>query len=173
MNEKTKKFILKIARKAIENYVRYKKIIKVNKYPKELNEKRAVFVTIHKNNELRGCIGSLADLPIIENLINAAISACEDPRFLPLQEGELDKIKIEVSILSEFKKSSIEKIEEFKHGVYIKKGLKSAIFLPQVWYEIPEKEKFLYYLCLKGGINPKELKDCEIYTFEAEIIKEE
>jgi len=172
MNEETKKFILKIARKAIENYVKYRKIIKVNEYPKELEKKRAVFVTIHKNNELRGCIGSLADLPIIENLINAAISACEDPRFLPLQEEELDKIKIEVSILSEFKKSSIDEIKEFKHGVYIKKGLKSAIFLPQVWYEIPEKEKFLYYLCLKGGINPKELKDCEIYTFEAEIIKE-
>jgi AmmeMemoRadiSam system protein A len=173
MNEETKKFILKIARKAIENYVKYRKIIKVNKYPKELEEKRTVFVTIYRNNELRGCIGSLADLPIIENLISAAVSACEDPRFLPLQEEELDKIKIEVSILSEFKRSSVEEIKEFKHGVYIKRGLKSAIFLPQVWYEIPNKNDFLFYLCIKGGINPKELKDCEIYTFEAEIIKEE
>jgi AmmeMemoRadiSam system protein A len=172
MNEELKKFIIKIARKAIEKYVKYGEVLKLKNYPKELNEKRAVFVTIYKNNKLRGCIGSLADLPLIENLINAAISACEDPRFPPLSKEELNKIKIEVSILNEFKKSSIEEIKEFKHGVYIKKGFKSAIFLPQVWYEIPNKNDFLFHLCLKGGINPSELKDCEIYIFEAEIIKE-
>jgi len=172
MNEELKKFIIKIAKRAIEKYVKYGEILKVKNYPKELEEKRAVFVTIYKDNKLRGCIGSLANLPLIENLINAAISACEDPRFPPLSEEELDKIKIEVSILSEFKKSNIEEIKEFKHGVYIKKGLKSAIFLPQVWYEIPNKSDFLFHLCLKGGINPSELKSCEIYTFEAEIIKE-
>lgn len=183
MDEKVKKYILKIARKAIENYVKYGKIIpKPADAPLELNEKKGVFVTIYKNNELRGCIGiPYATKSLVENLIEAAVGATEDPRFLPLTENELKEIKIEVSILSEIKKvegknyqEKIEKIKEFEHGVIIKRGIRSALFLPQVWNELPSKDLFLTQLCLKAGLNPNDWKkdDTEFYIFTAEIIKE-
>ncbi len=186
MEEKTKQYLLKIARRAIETYVRTGRIIsKPKDYPLELEEKRGVFVTINKilhgKPELRGCIGlPYPRKPLIEGVIEAAISATRDPRFPPLSEEELDDIKIEISILSEPKKIEgsakevIEKILPFKHGVIIKKGLKSALFLPQVWDELPKKEVFLSQLCLKAGLPSDEWKKegMEFYVFEAEIIEE-
>ncbi|MEM0481131.1 MAG: AmmeMemoRadiSam system protein A [Candidatus Aenigmatarchaeota archaeon] len=183
MNEKLKSYIIKIAKKAIENYVKYKKIISVPAdCPEELKQKRGVFVTIYKNHELRGCTG--VPFPIkslIESLIEAAVNATEDPRFLPLTENELKNIKIEVSILTEPKKvegkdykEKIENIKEFKHGVIIKRGLKSALFLPQIWNQLHNKDLFLSHLCLKAGLSADDWKkdDTEFYIFEAEVVEE-
>ena len=186
MEEKTKQYILKLARRAIENYLRTGRIISRPKdYPSELNEKRGVFVTINKifygKPELRGCIGlPYPTKPLIDGIIEAAISTTQDPRFPPLSEDELDKIKIEVSILTEPKKvegsvkEAVEKIIPFKHGVIIKKGFRSALFLPQVWDELPKKEIFLSQLCLKAGLLADEWKKegTEFYVFEAEVIEE-
>jgi AmmeMemoRadiSam system protein A len=187
MEEKTKQYILKLARRAIETYVRTGRIISRPKdYPKELDEKRGVFVTINKifygKPELRGCIGlPYPTKPLIDGIIEAAVSATRDPRFPPLAEDELDKIKIEVSILTEPKKiggsvrEAVDKIVPFKHGVIIKKGFRSALFLPQVWDELPKKEVFLSQLCLKAGLPADEWKreGIEFYVFEAEIIEEQ
>ena len=186
MNEDTKKFIIKLARRAIEVYVKNGRVIsKPKDYPQELNEKRGVFVTIYEKSfgesELRGCIGLPYPIkPLIEGIIEAAISASRDPRFPPLREEELKNIKIEVSILTNPKKLEgslneiLEKIRPFKDGVIIKKGVRSALFLPQVWDELPKKEIFLSQLCLKAGLHPDEWKKegMEFYTFEAEVIEE-
>jgi len=186
MEEKTKQYILKLARRAIETYVRTGRVISRPKdYPTELNEKRGVFVTIKKifygEPVLRGCMGlPYPTKSLIDGIIEAAISATRDPRFPPLSEDELDKVKIEVSILTEPKKiegnvkEAVEKIAPFKHGVIIKKGFRSALFLPQVWDELSKKEIFLSQLCLKAGLPSDEWKKegTEIYVFEAEVIEE-
>jgi len=187
MEQEAKKFLLKIARRAIENWVR--KGIKMkppNKYPSELAEKRGVFVTIYRKildrEELRGCIGlPYPTKPLIEGVIEAAISACQDPRFEPLREEELQNIVIEVSVLTEPKKIEfkdtkelLEKIRPFKNGLIIKKGFHAGLFLPQVWDELSTKEEFLSQLCIKAGL-PRNCwldSNIEVYSFEAEVIKE-
>jgi AmmeMemoRadiSam system protein A len=187
MDEKTKQYVLKLVRRAIETYVRTGRIISRPKdYPRELDEKRGVFVTINKiiycKSELKGCVGlPYPTKPLIDGIIEAAVSATKDPRFPPLAEDELDKIKIEVSILTEPKKIGVsekeafDKIVPFKHGVIIKKGFRSALFLPQVWEELPKKEVFLSRLCLKAGLPADEWRKdgIEFYVFEADIIEEQ
>jgi len=177
--------ILKLARETIEAYVKTGSRISIPKnYPEKLNEKRGVFVTVYRkgSKELRGCVGlPYPQMPLIEGLIQAAISACEDPRFEPLSSEELDKIIIEVSILTEPElvdvknpKEYLEKIEIGKHGLVIKKGFYSGLLLPQVWEQIPKKEDFLEALSMKAGLLADGWLDSstEIYKFEAEVFGE-
>ena len=187
MESKSKKFLLKLARRAVEMWVRKRvKISPPTKHPEELDKKAGVFITLYKKvlgrEELRGCIG----LPyptkrIIEGVIEAAVSACNDPRFAPVREEELKDIFIEVSVLTkpekmEFKntKELLERIEPYKDGLIIKFGMNSGLFLPQVWEELPTKEEFLSHLCMKAGLSP----GCwlqpavEFYRFRVESIKE-
>ncbi|MCS7123135.1 MAG: AmmeMemoRadiSam system protein A [Candidatus Aenigmarchaeota archaeon] len=180
---KNKKFLLELARKAIEKYVRKGKILELPKnVPEEFNKKKGVFVSIYKNSELRGCIGfPYPEKNLIEALVEAAILATRDFRFEPLKEDELDKISIEISILTKPKKIEaknykelLNKIEPLKDGIIVKKGSKSALFLPQVWNVLKEKEDFLSQLCLKAGLEQFEWlnKDIEFYKFRAKIISE-
>jgi len=184
MEESTKKFILQFARSVIENFVRYRKILDIPKnYPEELNEKRGVFVTLEKNGSLRGCIGiPYPTYKAIESLRSAAVSVTQDPRFSPLEESELKDVKIEVSILTEPKLVRVEnpseyltKIRKGFNGVIIKRGFKEALYLPQVWEEIPDKLVFFQTLCRKAGLNPDDWKskDTKVYKFQVERVKEE
>lgn len=147
--------------------------------PGSFLEKRATFVTLHKNGRLRGCIGELqAKVPLYQSVIdNARLAAFKDPRFLPVQLNELDQLEIEVSILSLSKplaylsqQDLIRQLEESKPGVVLKQGNKSATFLPQVWEELPTGELFLSQLCLKAGLAKdqwqQEKVEIEIYQVE-------
>ena len=122
-----KKFILKLVRKSVDTYAKTKKVIPTPKeYPSELNSKRGVFVTIHKIvsncKQLRGCIGlPYPDKPLIEGLIEAAVSACNDPRFLPLKEEELKHIKIEISVLTKPELIEVKSAKEYSKKIKIGK----------------------------------------------------
>lgn len=188
MDEKIGEIIVKIARNAIEKYVKEGKIIEIPKnVPNELKEKRGVFVTIYKKHndkkELRGCIGFSHPIkPLAQALIEAAISATEDPRFEPLKENELDKIVIEVSILTEPELIKVKNPKDYpkhieigKHGIIIEKGWKVGLLLPQVAVEEKwDQETFLCYACVKAGLEPEDwLKgDVNVYRFSAEIFAE-
>lgn len=180
-----KNYLLKLARRAIQNYLQHKTILAVSEedLDKELKEERAVFVTLTENGELRGCIGNLeAEKPlylaIIENSLAAAFC---DPRFLPLKPEELDKIKIEISILTPLKEIFFDQPEDLisylknkKPGLWLVQNNHNATFLPQVWEELPEPEDFLKHLSLKAGLNPDgwRLPTTRFYEYEAQIIKE-
>jgi uncharacterized protein (TIGR00296 family) len=174
MNE----FVLKLAREAVENYVRTGKRIPVPKdYPEEMKEKGGVFVTLHKKGDLRGCIGlPYPDKPLIEGLIEASCLVCRDPRFLPLQESELKDIKIEVSVLTKPEPvKDIHEVEIGKHGLIIKKGLQGALFLPQVPIEQGwDMEEYLQNLCLKAclPLDSWQDPDSRLYRFETEVFSE-
>ena len=128
----------------------------------QLNEKLATFVTLNKNVELRGCIGSLqAYRTLAEDVYSNAYSAAfRDPRFKPLAEYELTDLDIEVSILTPpklidkclSKRALLDGLEPFKDGLIISDGINRATFLPSVWEQLPDKEMFVNHLMRKAGI---------------------
>jgi len=176
-------FIIKLARQTIENYVKTGKQIDIpENYPEELNEKRGVFVTIYKKStkELRGCIGiPYPELPLIEALIQAAVSACSDPRFQTLKQEELEDVFIEISILTNpepLKTREFEKeVEIGKHGLIIRKGLQGGLFLPKVPVEQNwNLEEYLENLCYKAGLTADSWLDpsSKLFKFKARVFEE-
>ena len=119
-----KDFLLKVARESIESFLKdgSKKNIKTNDV--QLNTNAAVYVTLMKNNNLRGCIGTtVAYEPLYKAVAQMAIAAAiEDTRFNEVGVEELNEIKIEISVLSPLMRvESAEKIRQNVDGVMVKK----------------------------------------------------
>ena len=150
-------------------------------YKKIFDEAGASFVTIGKQGNLRGCIGSIiAHRPLIEDIIlNAQNAAFKDPRFYPVKKEELKDLTFAISLLSEPKQiifedenDLLEKIVPFKDGIIIKDGNYQAVYLPSVWEQLPDKKEFLNSLKLKAGLNKDYFsKTFEAYRFYTEYIK--
>lgn len=126
-----------------------------------LQEPCGTFVTLKIGDQLRGCIGSLTGTEsIVDNVrANAINAAFHDPRFHALTVEELDRVVIEVSVLSEPKLLDYTDAEDLTaklrpdiDGVTIRKGAASATFLPQVWQQLPKVDAFLSHLCMKAGL---------------------
>ena len=145
----------------------------------EFNQPSAVFVTLTTGGSLRGCIGSLEPRDTLVDMVAAyaRAAAFEDPRFEPVSEAELKKIKIEISVLSPLELvKGPEAVKENLHGVYIKSGGRSGTYLPQVWEHFKNKEAFLSSLCLeKAGLaaDAWKGKTVEIYTYTVTSFEEE
>lgn len=144
------------------------------------NEKRGAFVTLKKDGQLRGCVGLIEP---VEDLGQAIIemtkaAAFNDSRFAPLTKEELNSIEIEISVLTLPQKISEpeKEIELGKHGVIVRQGSHSGVFLPQVAEETGwDLEEFMGQLCSqKAGLSPDcwKNKSVDIYTFEAQVIEE-
>jgi hypothetical protein len=175
---------LKLAREAIEKYLRGKVRIKApDDLPAVFTEKSGVFVTLNKNENLRGCIGYPYPMfALKEAIIEAAISAAvNDPRFPAVTKEELEDITIELTILTAPqpldvpKKEMPGKIEVGRHGLIVKKGISQGLLLPQVATENGwDAEEFLGQTCWKAGL-PHDAwlaEDTEISTFEGQIFQE-
>ncbi|MEI6456582.1 MAG: AmmeMemoRadiSam system protein B [bacterium] len=174
-----KAILLGIARKTINGYIREgsKPEIDARGFSPNLSMKAGAFVTLKENGELRGCIGRFtSDIPLYQVIEEMAISSStQDNRFLPVTAKEIDKLEIEISVLSPMKKiNSIDEIVMGKHGIYIKKGWYSGTFLPQVATETGwNREEFLGHCARdKAGIGWDGWKDAEIYTYEACVFSE-
>jgi len=100
-----------------------------------IKKKAGVFVTLTKNNQLRGCIGEILPtreiyLAVMDRSIDSAI---HDPRFTPVNVSELEEIDIEISVLTPPQKiASYQEIILGVHGIILSKNYRSAVFLPQV-----------------------------------------
>lgn len=145
-----------------------------------LSETKGCFVTLTENGALRGCIGHILPqealyLAVEDNARNAAI---RDPRFQPVQPDELNKIKIEISVLTEpqplrFNSPDdlLNKLEPGEDGVVLRIGPSGATFLPQVWEQLPDKVEFLNHLAQKAGCAPDDWRgrnvSVSIYHVEA------
>jgi len=173
-------FAIKIVREAVELWVKKRERLKAENYPKELEQPKGVFVTIYSfpEKELRGCIGYPDPArSLIQVLIDSSIEATQDPRFEPVKPEELDKIIIEVSILTEPELVSVknpleflEKIETGRDGLIIKKGFRAGLLLPKVPIEYGwDTKTFLEQLCIKAGLTPDQWADesSRIYKFQA------
>ena len=143
--------------------------------PPALCHKQGAFVTLKKRGHLRGCIGYVqAVKPLyrtIEEMARAA--AFQDPRFPPLVAKEWEDVTLEISVLFPLAElTEIDDIEIGVHGIYIVKGFRSGLLLPQVAVEhCWNRLTFLEETCMKGGLHPQAWKegDTKVYIFSAEI----
>ncbi|MBI4707893.1 MAG: AmmeMemoRadiSam system protein A [Candidatus Omnitrophica bacterium] len=179
LNKVQRKKLLVIARNTIETYLISGKELTLTETDPALTRNAGVFVSLHENNSLRGCIGSLcASGPLFLAVRDMAIQAALcDPRFPSLTISELPQVEIEISVLSKMKRiNSIEEIELGKHGVMVKKGSCCGVYLPQVALETGwSKEEFLSSLCAhKAGLPSEAWKDkfTEVCIFGAEVFSE-
>jgi len=172
--------LLKIARESAELIVKKGKRLKLDKndYSGALIKPVGAFVSLHMDGKLRGCIGRFQPkdplyLVVREMAISAAI---HDHRFNPVESEELAEIDYEISVLTPLKKiENVDEIEIGTHGIYIKKGVHSGTFLPQVatdnnW----SLDEFLGYCAKnKAQIGWDGWKDAEIFTYEAIVFSDE
>ncbi len=142
-------------------------------------EKRAVFVTLHKKNQLRGCIGHMVARDALYEAIwdMASSAAFNDPRFNQVSKKELNDITIEISILTPMQRIySIDEIVMGRDGVMVKQGYRSGVFLPQVATETGwDKETFLRQLCSSKAMLASDAyldPQTEIYIFQVEEFSE-
>jgi AmmeMemoRadiSam system protein A len=141
------------------------------------------FVTLKIRGELRGCIGTLTGRePLVAGVRTHALNAAfHDPRFRPLTVEELDRVTIEVSVLTEPQPLNYEdaadlvaKLRPNVDGVILRKGYASATFLPQVWEQLPKPEAFLSHLCLKAGLSADAWRKgrLEVQTYQVQYFEE-
>jgi AmmeMemoRadiSam system protein B/AmmeMemoRadiSam system protein A len=177
ISEKEKNKILKRTRKAIVSFVETGKRAKIQKSGASgiLNEHTGVFVSIYIKNKLRGCIGGFAQEKTLNELVQQmSVSAACDSRFDAIKKKELKNMEMEISVLSPLKKiKSIDEIELGKHGIYIKEGLNTGTFLPQVAIKTGwNKEEYLGRCSRdKAGLGWNGWKTAEVYTYEAVVFK--
>jgi len=172
-------FILKLCRDSIsDKSLNPSDIV----YPQVLAEDGAVFVTLEKNGNLRGCIGSIIPRQslikdIVDNARNAAYS---DPRFNPVDKSEIKDLSISVSLLSLPQKMDFKDEEDLLNqirpnvdGIIIRDGSYQAVYLPSVWEQLPNKKDFLNSLKVKAGMSPNHFsKTFEAYRFVTSYIKQ-
>jgi AmmeMemoRadiSam system protein A len=143
-----------------------------------LKEKTGVFVTFRKHGRLRGCIGCIEARTALHRTVEemAAAAAFNDPRFSPLQRDELEYLTVEISVLSAFKAiKDVEEIEVGRNGLYVVKGYRSGLLLPQVATEYKwDRLTFLEETCYKANLlaDAWKEKDTKIYTFSADVFSQ-
>ncbi len=167
--------LVKLARKAIEEYVKYGRIIPPpppEEMTPEMRKKAGVFVSLKKHGELRGCIGTF--LPTRKNvaeeiIYNAIAAATEDPRFPPVREDELDELDISVDILSEPEPvESLSQLDPKRYGIIVESGWKRGLLLPDL-EGVDTVEQQLSIAMAKAGISPKE--PIKVYRFTVQRYK--
>lgn len=175
--------LIRLARDSIADYY-LKRTTDLKEYG-EFSNKQGVFVTITKEDKLRGCIGFPEPVsPLNKAIVEAARAAAfQDPRFKPLKQDEFTQIAIEISVLTTPQLIRVRKPEEYrkeikigKDGLIIRAGPYSALLLPQVAVEYGwDVDTFLQQVCMKAGLamNSWENVNYQVYKFQAEIFKED
>ncbi len=127
-----------------------------------MEEWKATFVTLTREGQLRGCMGTLdAHRAVLADVkANSIAAAFHDPRFSPLEDHELHSTRIEVSVLSEATRIPFESesdalslIEPGRDGLILTFGHHRSTFLPQVWEQLPKPREFLRQLKRKAGLS--------------------
>jgi hypothetical protein len=181
-------YLVKLARRAMETYLKTKKIIEPDDAPEKLRTPCGVFTTLNKvtatGKELRGCIGLPYPVkPLAEAVVTSAISsAVEDPRFPPVSQSELGEIVVELSVLTPPQYIAVKKPSDYPKevgvgvdGLIVERGGRSGLLLPQVPVEWGwDAEEFLTQCCLKAWLPPDSWlnEGTRISKFQAIIFEE-
>ncbi|MBL7054171.1 TIGR00296 family protein [Candidatus Woesearchaeota archaeon] len=176
--------LVKLARQAISSYV-FKKNLKIKDgTKKEFSLLSGAFVTLEKNNVLRGCIGiTEAAYPLYRAVADSAVSASSDPRFPPLGREELEQITISVSVLTNPSVMNVRNADDYlrqiqigKDGLLVRGVFNSGLLLPIVAIEQKwDALMFLQQTCMKAGLPADTWKDfdaCRVYKFQTEVFSE-
>ena len=158
-----------LARQSLEHYVKNNSPMSMpDGLPGEmLNTAAGTFVSVHKNGQLRGCIGTFLptkDCVAQEIMANAISAATRDPRFNPITEDELKWLDINVDVLSEPEEiDSMDELDVKKYGVIVESGYKRGLLLPDL-DGVDSVEEQVDIARRKGGIGPSE--KIKLYRFE-------
>ncbi|MEK6820141.1 MAG: AmmeMemoRadiSam system protein A [Nanoarchaeota archaeon] len=174
-SEEDGKKLIKLARESIEEEFTGKKPEMPGE--KQFRQARGVFVTLNKNNKLRGCIGfPYPTNPVAEAVYLASREAAfSDPRFPPLKEEELKDIEIEISILTSPQECNCKEVKIGEDGLMCNYLGYQGLLLPQVATENKfDRIKFLECLCNKAGL-PRDTwqnKNFKLWKFQCQIFGE-
>ncbi len=174
--------LVELAKNSIRQGLQSGKPLKINAadFPDELIERRATFVTLLKNKQLRGCIGVLEAIrPLAEDIAENAFSAAfKDPRFPKLAADEFNDLEIHLSLLTPAEPISFtneqELLSQLKPGIdglILQDGKRRGTFLPSVWVSLPVPEQFLRHLKQKAGLAPDYWSDSiKVFRYRTEMI---
>jgi AmmeMemoRadiSam system protein A len=165
-----KDYYIQLARKALTEYLNSGRIIDLpDDSPKNLKNKQAgVFVSFHKGDELRGCIGTFMPTKscLGEEIISSAVAASQDPRFMPINKRELPELKAKVDVLSTPEKAEISDLDPKIYGVIVgAKDGRKGLLLPDL-EGVETVEQQIEICRQKAGISPDE--EIELYRFKVE-----
>ncbi len=171
------RYLLNLARQSIARFLEARDQPVVSIEDARFLEKRGVFVTLKVDDELRGCVGyPLPHKPLAEAVAEMAVAAAhQDFRFPPLKPEELERTKIEISVLGLPQPiDRPDQIEVGRHGIIVSKGFHKGLLLPQVPIEHHwDRETYLEHGCLKAGLGPDEWKKgAKIEIFSAQVFSE-
>jgi AmmeMemoRadiSam system protein A len=178
LSETDQLLLLQIARESVRAHLVGESLHTTDVASGPVSEPRGAFVSIHKDSELRGCIGNVYPVhPLYRIVAECAVSAAvADPRFAPLTPRELPEVLFEISVLSPVERiTSVADIVVGTHGLLINKRYARGLLLPQVataygW----NREQFLAETCRKAGLGPEDWKDgAAIYRFTAFVFGEQ
>jgi len=159
-SEEQGRLLTALARAAIAR--EFDRSIAAPPYPDWLKASGAVFVTLTEAGRLRGCIGSLEAHRALGCDLehNARAAAFRDPRFPPLAQAELPRIRVEVSVLTPAtpmtftdEDDALAHLRPGVDGVILEHGYHRSTFLPQVWEQLPDPRQFLSHLKQKAGLS--------------------
>jgi AmmeMemoRadiSam system protein A len=178
LDETAQHELLAMARAALESYLATGRVPEEIPPDAALRQQCGAFVSLHRHEDLRGCIGILSDEEELFRVVRrcALSAALEDSRFRPVTVEELGELKIEISVLSLFQDvTDIQRIEVGRHGLMISRGRQRGVLLPQVaqkhgW----DRETFLAQTCRKAGLPADAWRrpDVSIQAFEAQVFSE-
>jgi len=177
LTEEIRGILLALARRSVETKLEEGRLLRVGEdFESVAPEKRGAFVTLKDaGGDLRGCIGTVFPVYPLEDTVvrMACAAALEDPRFPPVNRGELPSLSVEISALTVPEPvPDVERIEIGRHGLIVTSGLSKGLLLPQVAPEWGwEREEFLRHTCMKAGLPAEAWKDpgTQIEWFEAEV----
>jgi len=185
LTSEEKNILLRMARESIERGVRGRDLLPLDEstLTPRLCEDGASFVTLTLDGELRGCIGALEPYQSLAEDVreHTVAAALEDPRFPPVSEHELSRIRIEVSRLTrpvqlEYRDTSdlLSRLRPHVDGVILRDDVRRSTFLPQVWEAIPDPAEFLNNLCYKLGADPHlwRSKHLDVFVYQVEEFHE-
>ncbi|MDH5391709.1 MAG: AmmeMemoRadiSam system protein A [Gammaproteobacteria bacterium] len=163
LSEEDQKTCIDVARASILYGLKTGKphLINTEEYSAALQQQLASFVTLYKNSQLRGCIGSLeAHQPLINDIAEHAYAAAfHDPRFPALLEDEFKQLSLEISVLNPPQAMSfvneqdlLQQIRPGIDGLILQYDFNQGTFLPSVWQQLPDKKDFFNHLKVKAGL---------------------
>ena len=169
--------LLDLARRAISKAVIERQILDIPPYSAALGHPAGAFVTLHRDSQLRGCVGQVESRgPLAETVARAAISAAlNDSRFPEVQADELNRLDIEISVLSIPEPISPGAIVTGVHGLLVVKDEKRGLLLPQVASERKwSAQQFLEETCVKADLPHDAWREAStrVLAFTAEVFSE-
>jgi uncharacterized protein len=177
-----RQLLLELARRYLTAGVRKQKLREEGPSHEKLLNPGGAFVTLHRHGRLRGCVGQLPSKEALGSVIAhcAQAAALDDPRFKPVTGDELGEIEIELSVLSQLEKITVDdvnagKIQPGNHGLVVSRGQQRGVLLPQVATNFNwQARRFLEETCVKAGLESEAWKDPQtrVEVFTAEVFSE-